>query len=251
MAEKHYNEQLEYTRKYLIPYFEKHIPHFKNSTVLEVGCAEGGLLTTLRQIGIIGLGVELESSRVKLALQNDADLKIITGDITSKELVSQINSKFDLIVMRDVIEHIPNREMLFDNLRKLLNPGGRVYISFPPRFSPFGGHQQNGKSFLRIIPYLQICPAFLVRIAGKIACETPLLIEHVIGNFKIGLSISKFKKLYKKAEFIPSVKELFLIRPVYQQRFGLKPRRFPDIPILREVLVSGCEMLLKTETSRS
>ena len=250
MAEKQYIEQMKHTQEYLIPYFEKHIPDFREKQVLEVGCAEGGFLTTLRQIGINGIGLELESSRVKLALEKDPELEIITGDITNPELITQIDRKFDLIVLRDVIEHIPNRDILFENLRKLLSTGGFIFISFPPRFSPFGGHQQNGRSLIRKLPYLQIWAPFLIRIVGKLFNEFPFMIDHIIHNFKIGLTISRFERMTKNAGLFPSVKGLFLFRPIFRLRFGLKPRTFPNLPILREIFVTGCEVLLQDTAER-
>ena len=250
MAEKHYIEQINHTRQYLIPYFEKHISGFKEKDVLEIGCAEGGFLTALREIGMHGMGLELESSRVKLALEKDPELNIITGDITDREVISLIKQKFDLIVLRDVIEHIPNREMLFENLQKLLAPGGYVYISFPPRFSPFAGHQQNGRSFLRKIPYLQVWPPWVIRLAGRLFNEFPYMVDFIIYNFKTGLTVSRFIKLVKQNGFVPYLTELFLIRPVYKIRFGLNPRFFPNIGILREVFVTGCEALIIRKDSK-
>jgi hypothetical protein len=80
---------------------------------------------------------------------------------------------------------------------------------------------------------------------GRIAGEHPHIIDNAIGNYRIGLSIRRFEALCKNHGFEPEVKELFLFRPVYRTRMGLKPRRLPDLPLVREFLVFGCECLLK------
>jgi hypothetical protein len=130
-------------------------------------------------------------------------------------------------------------------MRVLLKPEGRIYITFPPRFSPFGGHHQNGKTLLKKIPYLHLLPPKVIRLLGRKTGEHPHIIENAIGNYGIGLSIRRFESLCRSHGFMMEVKELFLFRPVYQTRMGLKPRRLPDLPLIREFLVFGCECLLK------
>lgn len=245
MAEKHYYEQLKFTDTYLIPYFEKHIENFSECKVLEVGCAEGGFVKFLHDKGMTVKGVELEEARVKIANEKAPELDIVQGDITDKQIVSKLGGNYDLIVMRDVIEHVPDREAAFENLRNLLKDSGWLYITFPPRFSGFAGHQQNGKSFFRYIPYLHLAPDFIIRKLGKYLNESDKLIKHVITNYKIGLTISKFEKLSGKYNFEPVIKDFFLFRPIYKIRFGVNTIKIPDIPVVREFLAFGCESLLK------
>ncbi len=245
MAEKHLHEQIRFTREYLVPYFEKHLPGFRRMRVLDIGCAEAGFLSVLHEMGVETVGVELERERVVRALSANHELIIIQGDITDESIVRKIPGRFDLIVLRDVIEHIPPRERLMSIIRQLLRPGGFVFISFPPRFSPFGGHQQNGRSLLRYVPYLQLWPPFLIRLAGRIFHESPKLVDHVIHNFRTGLSIRRFSRLCRESGFAPLIWQIFLVRPIYRQRFGLRARPAPDLTLVREVVASGCETLLQ------
>ena len=245
MALKHLLEQQEFTNSYIIPYFKKHLPAFEKMNILEIGCAEGGLLAVLDEMGMRVTGLEIEASRVEIAKKNNDKLKIFVGDITDHQISRTIADTFDLIIMRDTIEHIPDRDSTFANLRKLLNPGGYVYVTFPPRFSGFAGHQQNAKSILRIIPFLHLLPAFIIRGLGNLFSENQKLIDHVIQNYHDGLSIRKFSSFYKRFDFTPVVRDHFLFRPVYQVRFKIKPRRFPNVPLLREFFAFGCEYLLQ------
>ncbi|MFA7228552.1 MAG: class I SAM-dependent methyltransferase, partial [Melioribacteraceae bacterium] len=80
MPEKHFYEQKSYTKEYILPYFLKHIPDFTRKKVLEVGCAEGGLLAALQELGMSVRGVELSPERAELALEKDKSLNIIVGD---------------------------------------------------------------------------------------------------------------------------------------------------------------------------
>ena len=245
MAEKHFYQQIEHTKNYLLGYFKKHIPDFQSLKILEIGCAEAGFVHYLDSMNIDVQGLELAEARVNIALGKNPHLKLTVGDITKSEVVEKLNAKFDLIVMRDVIEHIPQRREMFENIVKLLNPGGYLYVTFPPRFSAFAGHQQNGKSILKFVPYVQLLPDFLIRTLGNIFKEHRYMIETIINNFRDGLTIGKFVKYCNSFGFDFLVKELFLIRPIYKIKFSLPPVKMPWIPALGEFLATGCECLLQ------
>jgi len=132
MPEKHFHEQKQYTKDYLLPYFKKHIIEFHKKKILEVGCAEGGLLEILQSIGMDVCGVELSQERADLAKQKDESLNVLVGDITDPKLPEILKEKFDVIVMREVIEHVADKHAAFNNLDKLLNENGFLFISFPP-----------------------------------------------------------------------------------------------------------------------
>jgi len=247
MAEKHFFEQQEYTRSFLIPYFHKYIPAFENFTILEIGCGEAGLMNVFNEMGIRTIGVELEPSRVETARQKNPHLNIRVGDITNARIVADLGTQFDLIIMRDVIEHVPDRKAAFSHLYQLLRESGYLYITFPPRFSGFAGHQQNGKTVLRYLPYLHLLPESLIRTLGQLFHENPAVIRAVVENYKIGLSIRSFKKYLSLHKFSVLQWDLYISRPIYQIRFQVPVVKFPPVPLLQEFLAFGCECLLRKE----
>ena len=249
MSEKHYYEQRAHALSYLIPFFTRHLPELGKSKVLEVGCAEAGFLAALRQSGITdAAGLELDPVRAEFASQKNPDLQVIVGDIADARIVERVAGAFDLIVMRDVIEHIPDRTGAFRNLDRLLARGGHLYVTFPPRYSAFAGHQQHARSILRSIPFLHLLPKAMIRTLASMLRESPELAENVIANYRVGLSIRCFERYCHLFDFEPVVRELFLVRPIYRTRFGLRPRRLPNIPLLREVAALGCEYLMRKRT---
>jgi SAM-dependent methyltransferase len=245
MAVSHFYEQRKHAQDYIIPYFDRYIPGWRTSRVLEMGCAEAGLMDALMRAGVCISGIEVEAGRVARALVFNPRLDVRLGDITDPDVQKQFKKSFHLIILRDVIEHIEDRDAVFRNIRSLLQDKGAVYITFPPRFSPFGGHHQNGRSILRRMPYLQILPSWKIRFLGRIFREQPHIIENAILNFKIGLSIRHFKRLMRKYGFSPVICEYFLMRPVYASRFGWPVIRFPNIPVFREFMVLGVEGLFR------
>lgn len=251
MAEKHYYEQKEFTEKYLIPYFKKYIPHFEKLRVLEIGCAEGGLLEEFSSLGIFAVGLEIDEKRVAIAHQKNPDLKIYVGDITDPDLTkklsahSEFSSGFDLIIMREVIEHLKNKKNAFYNLNYLLKENGYLFVSFPPKFSPFAGHQQIGKSFLKIIPYLHLLPKFILKPLADILRENKNYIDEIKLHFSTGCTIKNFERLSSEFGFEEVIKDLYFFRPIYNIRYGIPVIKLPDIVLFREIISFGCEALLK------
>ncbi len=248
MSEKHYQEQYQHTVNYLIPYFKVVLPvDIEQMNILEVGCAEGGFIDVLQQTNKNVQGIELEASRVETALDKNPDLKIQVGDITDSRLAEKLDQQFDLIVIRDVIEHIPNKDAAFRNLSELLKSGGFLYMTFPPKYSPFAGHQQHARSFLRKTPYIHLLPGILLRMTGRLLGESSELINQILINYRNGLSIFRFRKLAKKYSFSRFNHQVFFIRPVFEIRFGLKPRKLAPIPVIEELLATGCETILQKD----
>ncbi|MBN2200926.1 class I SAM-dependent methyltransferase [bacterium] len=244
MSEKHFIEQKRYAESYLIPYLERHVPGFRGRRVLEVGCAEAGFLAALTGLGMRPAGLELESSRVDLSRTLHPGLDLTVGDITDPSVGRHFKAPFGVVVLRDVLEHVTDRKAALRNLRDLMEPGGYLYVTFPPRFSPFAGHHQNGRSLLRFWPWLHLLPASWIQSLGRMLGEYPHITQNAVLNFRIGLSIRAFERLIRDAGFHPVVRELFLFRPVYALRFGIPARHAWNLPVLREFWTFGCECLL-------
>ena len=217
-------------------------------TVLEIGCAEAGFIDELDHRGIKATGLELAEDRVAIAKRHNAKLKIYTGDISDKKIVTTIGEQFDLIVMRDVIEHIENRDDTFNNIKKLLKNNGYLYITFPPKFSAFAGHQQNGISLIRFIPYFHLLPNKIIQLTGILFKENKKIVSAIISNYRIGLTVHAFENYCRHTNFTFIKKELFLFRPIFQLRFNMKARKISGFPLIREFISLGCECLLQNNT---
>lgn len=96
----------------------------KNGNLLEIGCAKGYFLKQAKEAGYRVWGLELNKKNCAYA----AD--ILGNTITNKELFdAKFNSEmFDVVYMRDVIEHIPNPGAVMGEINRILKPGGIVFI---------------------------------------------------------------------------------------------------------------------------
>ena len=114
---RYFDIQFLNSEEYILPFIESNFVINEGMRVLEIGCGEGGVLKAFIDKGCIGVGVEFDSIRIENGskwLEDDimqGKVSFVTKDIYDTEVVS-IGGKFDIIVLKDVIEHIHNQERL-------------------------------------------------------------------------------------------------------------------------------------------
>ena len=161
---RYFEIQLENAEEYVIPFIESKFTLEPGTRVLEIGCGEGGVLAAFVKRGCIGVGVELHEIRLQLAKEllkneiNGGKISFIAKDIYEVS-PEEFGGKFDLIIMKDVIEHIFDQKKLLQRLHDFLLPQGVIFFGFPPWQMPFGGHQQIATNkFLSRLPYYHLLP---------------------------------------------------------------------------------------------
>ena len=99
------------------------------STILEVGCGEGYVLSALVEAGIDAElnGVELNERAVRVAKQRLGDRATIELQ-DARELASD-GRRFDMVMMLEVLEHIPDPAQMLPILDSLTN--GWLLLSVP------------------------------------------------------------------------------------------------------------------------
>lgn len=94
--------------------------------LLEVGSAYGWLLKHARERGWKAQGVELSAEGVAHA--RSLGLEVSHGDLHSAHLP---DAAFDLVYMGDVLEHVPDCRATLVEVRRVLTPGGHLYLRGP------------------------------------------------------------------------------------------------------------------------
>lgn len=258
MQERHKNRKLYFeeqaytTQKYVIPFIEQYVRINADSRIFEIGCGEGGNLKPFLDLGCKCVGVDIIESQIKNAKEyfkdhpNSQNLELISSDIYD---IQRPDFKFDIIFLRDVIEHIHNQERFMDFVKRFLTANGVIFIGFPPWYNPFGGHQQICVSKLSKVPYLHLLPYGLYRWVLKTGGESPGTIESLVEIKDTGISIERFERIFKQNGFVMQKRELYLFNPNYEIKFGLKPRKtlplFRNIPFFRNFYTTAGYYLLK------
>lgn len=113
------------SKKYFIPYIQRHKQVERGMKVLEIGCGDGGNLLPFSCMGCDVVGVDMAEGRIKDArkffLENGAKGRFIASDVF---LLEELKHQFDLIVCHDVIEHIDDKEGFMCKCKQLLKQGG-------------------------------------------------------------------------------------------------------------------------------
>ena len=100
----------------------------KESTIIDIGCASGGILKKLKERGYIALtGIDPSKKCVDDVKNNGINCK--QGSIF--EANKLIEQKFDCVILSHVIEHIYDLKRAFTVCSKLLNDNGQLYVEVP------------------------------------------------------------------------------------------------------------------------
>lgn len=245
----YFRYQTENAEKYVIPFIEEVFPLEKGMRVLEIGCAEGGVLKAFMDHGCHGTGVELVHERYENAhgfLKEYIDkgqCELYSSNIYDEDFIEKFKGQFDLIVMKDVIEHIHDQEKLMRLLPSYLTDRGQIYFGFPPWYMPFGGHQQIAHNkWLSKLPYYHLLPMPLYKGMLKAFGESEKMVEDLAEIKETGISLERFERIVKKTDQQVTNKCLYLINPIYEYKFGLKPRTqvglIKAIPFFRNFLTT-------------
>lgn len=228
--------------RYVIPFIEEKFPLTPGMRILEIGCGEGGVLKAFTDKGCVGVGVELEEGRVVNAKEYMAselaagDVYFISKDIYLTDPATELGGLFDVIVLKDVIEHIHDQPKLIAWMKEFLKPGGVIFFGFPPWYMPFGGHQQMCRNkWLSKLPYYHLLPRFMYRAILKWKKEP---VKDLMEVRDTGISIERFERICKSKGYKILHNRHYLINPIYEWKFGWKPRKqsavIKAIPYVRD-----------------
>lgn len=141
-----------------------------DEVMLDVGCGSGISLLEAKALGATAFGIEADPNVKPIAAA--LGLTIHFGSLQDRPFPEQ---SFDLIVMNQVIEHLPDPDLALRTLCERLTPNGRMVLVFPNTASlwrrlsgnrwinwhiPYHLHHFDRKSFKRMV---QHCGLTVVR----------------------------------------------------------------------------------------
>ena len=247
----YFREQVFTTLRHVIPALKQFGTVGSGTRILEIGCGEGGNLKPFLDIGCRVTGIDLASNKIELARSFFSDhpgrdnLALICEDIYNLPSPEQ---KFDIVLMRDVIEHIHDQEKFM-----------RFVHQFMHNQSLFSGVSALAESIWRTsaglqkpdyssIPLYSSLTRTCVPYPAAPGGENPLTVENLLEVKETGLSAERFEKYIRASAYKVLKRQFFLINPNYEGKFGLKPvrqcRLIARIPVLRNFLsTSVCYIL--------
>lgn len=239
-------------REAVIPWVASRM-ELEGAYVGDFGCHEGGLLHAFRELTGVrgGLGIELNPALVaRSPFVPDERFRLEVGDLVD----AGGGEPFDLIVLHDVLEHVVDVAAVLRASAARLRAGGRIFVSFPPYRSPFGGHQQYAAGIARTLPYVHHLPESLFLRLARPAATEYMSREDSLDDLRsvrlTRLTLDKAEQAVAGAGLRMVDRELFLVRPEHSLRYGIRTRgagRAGELPIIRELAVSGAYYLVATE----
>ncbi len=246
--EYYWNYQNLLAKNYLIPMIEHCGITINNKDVLEIGCGSGGVIEAFAEQCRSAVGIDIHPfDYTRLCTPK---VRYITADIYDPSARPLYDGVYDIIILRDVIEHLPDKESVFKLFNELLTRDGIIFMTFPPYYSPYGAHQQVfSKSFCGKMPWVHLLPKTLylkyvqwTEKGNLPAYHTALELE----NSKT--TIRQIYKHIRKNDFEIRQAHYYLIRPSYEIRYGLKPLKFnilKYIPLINELITMGVYIIIQ------
>lgn len=253
---RYIHQQYETTVEFIIPFIEREKPITKGMRFMEVGSGYGGVCKAFSDAGCKVTGIELldnASAISKDLLKNEIAsgvVQIINKNVYDMNPETDAEGKYDIILLKDTIEHIHGQDKFVNHIIKFLKEDGVIFFAFPPWFMPFGGHQQSFDSkVLDKLPYFHILPTFMYRGILKLFGEVEGRIKDSLEVKETQISINRFERITKAAGFKIAQREFYLINPSYKHKFGATPKKqfgiISAIPWFRDFFTTTCYYLLK------
>jgi SAM-dependent methyltransferase len=258
---RYFDIQVANAEKYVIPFIEEKIRINPGMRVLEIGCGEAGVLKAFINKGCFGMGVELDAPRIEHAKEYLAGdyaagrIQFISKDIYQVDAEKELGGLYDIIVLKDVIEHIHDQPKLIGWMKNFLKPalsadrpGAVIFFGFPPWYMPYGGHQQMCSSWLKKIPWVHLLPKTIYRWLLKRNKENA---DAFLEIKETGISIERFEKICGKQGYEIENKTHYLLNPIYEWKFGWKGRKqvgiVKAIPFVRNFFTTCVYYLIKVK----
>ena len=99
---------------------------------LDIGCGGGLLSERIARLGALVSGIDITQSSIEVAkihaLNSGLNINYINADVSSF-IKNNSSKKFDLIIASEVIEHLDNRSLVFEDVSKLLKNKGILILT--------------------------------------------------------------------------------------------------------------------------
>jgi cyclopropane fatty-acyl-phospholipid synthase-like methyltransferase len=114
--------------------------------VLEIGCGRGELACRLAMMTAGPrrlIAADFAESAVHLGQKRAAARSVshVSWLVASMQEIPMADASFDTIISCETIEHVPEPRQAVEELKRVLTPGGRLFLTTPNYLGPFGAYR--------------------------------------------------------------------------------------------------------------
>ena len=120
-----------------IEYILAAVGSLDGSRFIDCGCGRGEYVARLGEAGARAVGIEIEAGKLRDAAGGRAAARVSQGDI---QKLPFRDVSFDLALVNEVLEHVPDDLAGLREVHRVLRPGGQVVVFSPNRLYPFETH---------------------------------------------------------------------------------------------------------------
>ena len=224
---------------------------FKGKRVLDMGCGASGKSLYYVSIGaehVVGVDVvphyKAEAEIFAKELGYEDRFTFLLGDALNLTLPE---NSFDVVIMNDFMEHIYDPEGALREALRVLKPGGKIFVNFPPYFHPTGAHMSDviGIPWVHMFfPEKTLIQAYKDLVRGLPDEQDRLSLrfstdasgrEYI--SYLNKMTIRKFHSIVKRMN----------LKLYWYQELPLRPyfALFARIPVLKEMFVKMCACVIE------
>jgi len=143
---------------------ERQVGPVKGLRVLDCGCGAGDYVRALSGLGADSWGIEYSEEKLEAARRSEswdttrAD-QIQQGDLEKLPFESD---SFDIALLNEVLEHVPDDRQCLAEIARTLKPGGALVVFSPNRMFPFETHgvamRSSGRKVSPAVPFIPWIP---------------------------------------------------------------------------------------------
>jgi ubiquinone/menaquinone biosynthesis C-methylase UbiE len=131
--------------------------------VLDVGCGRGEYLRALLNTTPNAVGIETAADKLRDCLLSHPELRDKVFPVSAESMPFPAGY-FDVVIINEVLEHIPDQDAALREIHRVLKPGGRFVLFCPNRIFPFETHGLMVRGKMRMwLPALHYLPASIAR----------------------------------------------------------------------------------------
>ena len=125
--------RIQYINRVVSKYKEPNKKYtLNNLECLDIGCGGGLLSERIARLGASVTGIDVTKNSIKVAknhaLSSGLNINYINTDLSSF-INKNSSKKFDLIIASEVVEHLENRSLFFEEVSKLLKNKGILILT--------------------------------------------------------------------------------------------------------------------------